>query len=73
MRKYRIVQFVNGDFGIQTKKGFFSFWHLLPFDPILDIVHAEIAVNKLAAKQKEDIEKQKLLKIARVYKKPKII
>jgi hypothetical protein len=36
-------------------------------------VHAEIAVNKLEAKQKEDIEKQKLLKIARVYKKPKII
>jgi len=68
MRKYRIIQFKNGDFGIQRKNGVFSFWEVMPFEPFIAAVTARNAIKALQKTDLERAEKKKGLKISKVYK-----
>lgn len=67
MKKYRIVEFVGGGYGIQCKKSWWSRWKLLPNDPVSFPNGAHMEIARLRDIDKENIKRKKMLEIKSIY------
>ena len=67
MKRYRIVEFVGGGYGIQCKRSWYSRWKLLPNEPISFPNGAHMEIARLKDFDKEALETRKRLKIKGVY------
>jgi hypothetical protein len=68
MKKYRVVEFSQGGFGIQCKNHRFSFWKLLPNEPIRFLNGALMEIERLKKVEEEEINKKKMFEIKTVVK-----
>jgi hypothetical protein len=66
MKKYRIVEFKNGGYGIQYKKSRWSCWKLIPAQPISFSNGALLEVARLRKLDEEEIKKKKMFEIKSV-------
>lgn len=66
MKRYRIVEFNEGGYGIQCKNNFFSRWKLLPFEPISFLNGAAYTIGDLRKEEENEIKRRNSLKIKRV-------
>lgn len=69
MKKYRVVELSGGGYGIQCKNNFWSFWRLLPLEPIAYSMVAYAQVDCLKKIEEEYLKKKKELKVKSVHKK----
>lgn len=67
MKKYRVVEFVGGGYGIQIKRSWWSRWKLLPNDPISFPNGAHMEIARLRDIDEENIKRKKMLEIKSVY------
>jgi hypothetical protein len=68
MKKYRIVEFVGGGYGIQYKLSWWSRWKLLPNEPISFLNGAHMEISRLSDLDLESIKYKKRMKIKSVYR-----
>lgn len=66
MKKYRVVEFKKGGFGIQYKKHLFSRWKLLPLEPISFLNGAYHQIAVLRKVDSEEVNKKKMFEIKSV-------
>ncbi len=65
MKKYRVVEFMGGGYGIQYKRWFW--WKTLPFEPISYPNGAYSHIKELQLKENEQMKRKKDLKIKAIH------
>jgi len=63
MKKYRVVEFVKGGFGIQFKKSWYTPWKLIPAEPIHFSNGALLEIARLRKLEEEEINRKKMFEI----------